>query len=150
MPTWRAVAFGVSVQVLTAFLAYLVPVVGHVMVGLGGGVVAGALAGGRTRGGAENGLATGVVGGLLVGAVTVAALLAVGGFSSPVSTVLADLSGTYDAVLDLSRATLVALGTVLLVVAATLGGALGGAVRGDARLPTLPPEERTREREGER
>lgn len=150
MPKWRAVAFGVSVQVLLAFLAHLVPLVGHVMVGFGGGFPAGALGGGRTRGGAEHGVVTGLIGGALVALVSGVATVAVGGVGSPIATTLRETVSVYDGLLGLGDATLMVLGTVALVLASLCGGVLGGLVRGDRALPRLPPEERGREREGDR
>lgn len=150
MPRWRAVAFGVSVQVLLAFLTFLVPVVGHVMVGFGGGLVAGALGGGRTRGGVENGALTGLLGGGLVVLLSGVATLAVGDVGSPIAVILRDLLPVYDGMFDLGDATLLGLGTLTLVMASICGGALGGLIRGDRALPRLPPEERGREREGDR
>lgn len=150
MPRWRAVAFGVSVQVLLAFLAHLVPIVGHVMVGFGGGFPAGALGGGRSRGGAEHGLLTGLFGGALVVLISGVASVAVGSVGSPIAETLRGALSLYDGLFDLGDATLIVLGTITLVLASLAGGALGGFIRGDRPLPRLPPEERGREREGDR
>lgn len=150
MPRWRAVAFGVSVQVLLAFLAHLVPIVGHVMVGVGGGLVAGALGGGRTRGGVEHGAVTGLIGGALVVLLSGVATVAVGGLGSPIAVTLRDALPLYEGLFELGAATVLGLGTLTLFLASICGGALGGLVRGDRPLPRLPPEERGREREGDR
>jgi hypothetical protein len=150
MPRWRAVAFGVGVQGLLSFLAHLVPVIGHAMIGLGGGFVAGALGGGRARGGSEHGLATGVVGGLLVGLITLVAAVAVGSTGSPVANTLRDTLPGYRGLLTLGEGPLLLIGMISVVVLSTIGGLLGGLVRGDRPLPRLPPEERGREREGNR
>jgi hypothetical protein len=150
MPRWRAVAFGVSVQVLLAFLTHLVPILGHVMVGFGGGLVAGGLGGGRSRGGVEHGAVTGLIGGTLVMLLSGVATLAVGSVGSPIAESLRELLPVYDSVFGLGDAPLLVLGTLTLVLASIGGGALGGFVRGDRTLPRLPPEERGREREGER
>lgn len=150
MPRWRAVAFGVGVLALLSFLAHLVPVIGHAMIGLGGGFVAGALGGGRARGGTEHGLVTGVVGGLVVGLITVVAAVAVGSTGSPVSTTLSDTLPGYGSLLTIGDIPLLVLGSLSLVLVSTLGGLLGGLIRGDRPLPRLPPEERGREREGNR
>lgn len=150
MPRWRAVAFGVSVQVLLAFLAHLVPIVGHVMVGFGGGFPAGALGGGRTRGGAEHGAVTGLIGGGLVVLISGVATVAVGGVGSPIADTLREALPMYDGLFGLGDGTLLVLGTLTLVIASICGGGLGGLVRGDRSLPRLPPEERGREREGDR
>lgn len=150
MPKWRAVAFGVGVQTLLAFLAHLVPVIGHAMIGLGGGFVAGALGGGRARGGIEHGLVTGVVGSLVVGLITVVAAVAVGSTGSLVANTLRDTLPGYGGLLALGDIPLLLVGGVSLVVLSTLGGLFGGLIRGDRALPRLPPEERGREREGNR
>lgn len=150
MPRWRAVAFGVGVALLLAFFAHLVPVVGHAMIGFGAGFVAGALGGGRLRGGVEHGFTAGVASALLVGLVSALSTLAVGSTGSPLARTLGDLFGVYGTLLEWSDELLLSVGLLVLVLSSLLAGALGGVVRGDRRLPRLPPEERAREREGDR
>jgi hypothetical protein len=120
------------------------------MIGTGAGFVAGALGGGRWRGGMEHGFLVGVASALLVGLISGVATLAVGSTGSPVAATLADLSGAYAGLLEYSDEVLLSLGGVVLLVASLLAGAVGGFIRGDRPLPRLPPEERAREREGDR
>ncbi|MFB6111245.1 MAG: hypothetical protein ABEJ35_01785 [Halobacteriaceae archaeon] len=150
MVRWRAIAFGVSVQGLLAFLAYLVPVIGHLMLGFGGGFAAGTLGGGRARGGALNGTLTGIAGTLLVTAIAIVAAVAVGALGSPIARILQALSPAYGGVLALGTGPLLVVGALGLFASSVLGGLIGGWLRGDRALPTLPPEERAREREGDR
>lgn len=150
MPKWRAVAFGVSVQALLSFLAALVPAIGHAMIGAGGGFAAGALGGGGSRGGGEHGLATGVVGGALVGLLTTVSVIALGDVGSPLAETFADILPIYGDFLATGLGPVLLGGTLALVVASVGGGFLGGFLRGDRPLPRLPPEERGREREGDR
>lgn len=120
------------------------------MIGFGAGFVAGALGGGRLRGGVEHGFTAGVASALLVGLVSALSTLAVGSTGSPLARTLGDLFGVYGTLLEWSDELLLSVGLLVLVLSSLLAGALGGVVRGDRRLPRLPPEERAREREGDR
>ncbi|MFB6106979.1 MAG: hypothetical protein ABEJ70_08400 [Halobacteriaceae archaeon] len=127
---WRAVVFGVAVEVLVLFGAVLVPLVGHAAVGLAGGFVGGVLAGGGPRPGARHGLVVGAAGAVL--SVVVAAALAVAG-------VLDDVVFTPVLAVAIERGVgvpaLTVAGAVALVALSGVAGLLGGQVRGTREFP---------------
>lgn len=122
MTNWRAVGFGLAIELVLGLVGLLVPGIGQFIAGLMGGFVAGYIANTSIHSGLWHGLLAGSLGGFLL-AVPIGILVSV----ASVGLGLTDQLGSLIA--GLGTAVIVLLIAVILGANSALGGAIGSFAR---------------------